>query len=135
MDVTMLASPTVALSQEERTWAMLAHLLSLLGYFGGIAQYVAPLIIYIIYRNQSKFVAFHALQSLYFQLALLVIATAYILLGIVSCGALFFLLPVAGPAFAIGAALYTIFAAVKSHEGEWFEYPIVGRRARRQVEI
>ena len=135
MSVTMLVQPTVALSKEERVWAMLAHLLSLLGYFGGIAQYVAPLIIYLIYRNQSKFVAFHALQSLYFQLALLVIVAAYILLGIVSCGTLFFLLPVTGSVFVVAAALFTIFAAIKTNEGEWFEYPFVGRLARRHVGI
>lgn len=131
----MLVEPTVAIRQEERVWGMLAHLLSLLGYFGGIAQYVAPLAVYLIYRNQSKFVAFHALQSLYFQLMLLAIAAIYLLFGILTCGALFLLLPVIGPAFAVAGAFYSLFAAIKAHEGEWFEYPIVGRWAARQVAV
>jgi hypothetical protein len=129
----MYVQPTTAVRQEERIWGMLAHLLSLLGYFGFIAQYLAPLVVYMIYRNQSKFVAFHALQSLYFQLLLLAVAVGYFFVGILTCGALFALLPVAGPAFVVAGTLYTIFAAIKAHEGEWFEYVIVGRLARRHV--
>ena len=68
-------------------------------------------------------------------MALLGVVVVYLALGIVSCGTLFFPLPLIGPIFAIAAACYTVFAAIKSHEGEWFEYAFVGSWARRQVGI
>lgn len=52
---------------EERTWAMLAHLSVLLnivtGFFGGIAA----IIIYFVYKDRSRLVAYHAMQSFIFQ--------------------------------------------------------------------
>src|SRR5262245_48164067 len=71
----MTASPAMGaeLTSDDRLWAMLAHLAALLGYLGGIIQYVAPLVIFLVYKDKCKFVAFHALQSLFFQLAVLTI--------------------------------------------------------------
>jgi hypothetical protein len=69
-------------TDEERLWAMLAHLLALLGYVVWLGAYIAPLVIYLVYKDKSQFVAFHALQSLFFQLALLVVAAICALLAI-----------------------------------------------------
>ncbi|MGQ9462395.1 MAG: DUF4870 domain-containing protein, partial [Candidatus Fervidibacter sp.] len=60
-------------SDDERLWAMLAHLLTLVGYIVWLGAYVIPLVIYLAFKNKSPFVAFHALQSLFFQLMLLVV--------------------------------------------------------------
>jgi uncharacterized Tic20 family protein len=68
-------------TDEERLWAMLAHLLALLGYVVWLGAYIAPLVIYLVYKDKSQFVAFHALQSLFFQLALLVVAAICALVG------------------------------------------------------
>ncbi len=69
-------------SDEERTWAMLAHLLTLVGYVVWIGAYLVPLVIYLVYKDKSPFVAFHALQSLFFQLALLVVVAILLLLSL-----------------------------------------------------
>jgi uncharacterized Tic20 family protein len=69
-------------TDEERLWAMLAHLLALLGYVVWLGAYIAPLVIYLVYKDKSQFVAFHALQSLFFQLALLVVVAICVLLAI-----------------------------------------------------
>src|SRR5687768_12738889 len=56
---------------EQRTWAMLAHLLALPGLLTlfGWLTWVGPLVVWVCRRKDSPFVAFHALQSLLFQLA------------------------------------------------------------------
>src|SRR5690349_3429082 len=53
-------------TQDERLWAMLSYLLSLL------TGFVAPLVIYIVKRDGSRFVAFHALQAVFVNLVTLV---------------------------------------------------------------
>jgi hypothetical protein len=67
------APATGVLTADDKLWAMLANLSALAGYVVGFGQYIAPLVIYLVYKDKSKFVAFHALQTLYFQLGLLVI--------------------------------------------------------------
>src|SRR5918911_3076642 len=60
-------------AQDERTWSMLAHLSALLNLITGIGGPVAALIIWLVYKDRSQRVAFHALQSLWYQVAWLVI--------------------------------------------------------------
>jgi hypothetical protein len=116
------------LSNDEKLWAMLSHLAALLVYVSAIGQYVAPLVIYLVYKDKSRFVAFHALQSLLFQLALLVVVFLVTVVGFVTCVGFFLLIPLG-----IGALIYNIVAAIKAHNGEWFEYWLVGPFARSQV--
>lgn len=52
---------------EERQWAMFAHFSVLLNLFTGFLGVVAPLIIYMIYKERSRYVAYHSLQSLIMQ--------------------------------------------------------------------
>ena len=126
-------------SQEERLWGMLAHLLALLGYVVWLGAYVAPLVVYLAYKERSRFVAFHALQSLFFQLLVLAVGVGLGLvtavigfltlgLGIVLFLPVFLLLGVAELA-------YVIYAAVRAYNGEFFEYIIVGRPAREIVGV
>lgn len=115
-------------SSDERLWAMLAHLAGILGYLGGIGQYVVPLVIYLVYKDRSQFVAFHALQSLLFQLAVLVAGFAVLILFLATCLGSVLALPLS-----IGALAYAVVAAIRANQGEWFEYWLVGEWARRQV--
>lgn len=120
-------------TDEERLWAMLAHLLALLGYVVWFGAYVAPLVIYLVYKDKSPFVAFHALQSLFFQLALLVVGVICALLAltiVLAC----IVIPVAA-VVAVGALVYIIVAAIKAYNGELFEYWLVGKWARQIVGI
>jgi hypothetical protein len=120
-------------SDEERLWAMLAHLLALLGYVIWIGAYVAPLVVYLVYKDKSQFVAFHALQSLFFQLALLVIGAICVLLAltiVLACIAI----PVIA-LVSVGALAYIIVAAIRAYNGELFEYWLVGKWARQIVGI
>jgi uncharacterized Tic20 family protein len=123
------AAPDAAFpDSDERLWAMLAHLAGILGYLGGIGQYVVPLVIYLTYKERSTFVAFHALQSLYFQLGVLAAGFAVLVIALVTCVGGLLALPLS-----IGALAYAIVAAIRANHGEWFEYWLVGPWARRQV--
>src|SRR5687768_4657048 len=117
-DSTAAPPPSAAaVTDDERLWGMLSHLSSLLVYVSAVGQYVAPLVIYFVYKDKSRFVAFHALQSLFFQLALLVVALVVTGIGLVTCVGFFLLIPLG-----IAALIYNIVAAIKAFNGEWFEY-------------
>jgi len=132
-------------TEDERTFAMLAHVLQ---FFAG---FIPPLVIYLVKRN-SRFVAFHALQALLWQITYFVI----IMLGMMTMFASMFgvIAHQAHSGAANGAppvgffvgfgAFWLIFLAgwivnlflaiyfgIKSYHGEWAAYPILGRWARR----
>jgi len=117
------------LTSDERLWGMLAHLSALLGYVVGLGQYIAPLVIYLVYRERSRFVAFHALQALYFQLALLVLWAIVIILTLITCGlgAIFAVVPI------VLNLVFVLMAAIRANNGEWYELPLVGAIARSSV--
>lgn len=119
-----------SLSADEKLWGMLAHLLTLLGYVVALGQYIAPLVIYLVYKDRSPFVAFHALQALLFQLLALAVLAALGLFTIITLG-LGALLTVP-LMFALGVAMlvYTILAAIAANQGNWYELPFAGRWAR-----
>lgn len=52
---------------EETTWAVMAHLSVLLNLFTGFLGGIAAIVIYFIYKDRSRFVAYHAMQSFIFQ--------------------------------------------------------------------
>lgn len=64
---------------EERTMATLAHLSVLLNLVTGFLGLVGALALYLIYKDRSKYIGFHALQSLLFQLAGMIIPTIVVI--------------------------------------------------------
>ena len=121
-----------SLSVDEKLWGMLAHLLTLLGYVVVVGEYIAPLVIYLVYKDRSRFVAFHALQALFFQLLALAVGIALVLFSVVTLGLGLLLAAPLAIALAIAVLVYTIIAAIQANNGVWYELPIVGRwRATR----
>jgi uncharacterized Tic20 family protein len=116
-----MESPDVAVTQDEKLMAMLSHLL---GFF---TSFVGPLVIYLVKKDSSKFVAFHSLQAVFFQLALLVAGAIAGALVVVLIGLA--LAPLVG----IADLVFCIIACLKSYNGEWYEYPVVGKMARQTV--
>ena len=53
---------------EERTWSMLAHLSVLLNLVTGFLGPIIALVIYLVFRDRSRYVAYHSLQSFLNQL-------------------------------------------------------------------
>jgi uncharacterized Tic20 family protein len=127
-----------SLSADEKLWGMMAHLLTLLGYIvtlGTLGQYIAPLVIYLVYKDRSQFVAFHALQALFFQLLALAVGIALVLFSIVTLGCGILLAVPLGIALAIAVLVYAIIAAIQANNGIWYELPIVGRWARNTLQL
>jgi len=119
---------------DERTWAMLAHLSILLNLISGFLGLLAALVIYLVYKDRSRYVAYHSLQSLFFQLVFwvgggVVVAIAWALTSVLSAilvglcciplALLISLIPVA-------AVVYAIAGAVQCSQGRDFRYWLVG---------
>ncbi len=83
-------SPSAPLSpSDERTWAMLAHLSILINLVSGILGPVAALIIYLVYKDRSRYVAYQSLQALIFQLvawvgAGIIVGASWAIVGVLS---------------------------------------------------
>jgi uncharacterized Tic20 family protein len=136
----------LAPTQDERTMATLAHALQLIG------SWIAPLIIFLV-KRQSRFVSFHALQALLFQVCytILVFMTVAGWFALTfSTLALHFRDKTAPPTafFAFFPLIWLLFAgcgilnlviaivyAIKAGQGEWAEYPFLGRLARKMLRM
>jgi uncharacterized Tic20 family protein len=99
------------LSNDDRTWGMLAHLSPLLaGWLGGFA-FLGPLIIWLIYKDKSAFVADQAKEALNFHIAVMIVALVSII-------------TIIGPVVVvIGAIIFSIMAAMEANKGVWYRYP------------
>jgi uncharacterized Tic20 family protein len=137
---TMNAPSTPALISpgEEHTWAMLAHLSVLVNLFTGVLGPVVALIIYLMFANRSKYVAYHAMQSFLFQLAIwygigvmwgIVGILSALLIGIVLIPFACLLTPLLLLGMAI-APIYGIVGAVQTSQGQDFQYWWVGSWVR-----
>jgi uncharacterized Tic20 family protein len=111
-------------AQDERTWSVLAHLSMFLNLLTGFLGPVAALIIYLVYKDRSSRVAFHALQSMWYQIGWLVIlAVGWILttlLMVVLIG--FVLIPVMA-IVSVVPFIHAGYAAYRLSKGEDFRYP------------
>jgi uncharacterized Tic20 family protein len=123
-------------AQDERTWSMIAHLSVLLSLVTGIGGPIAALVIWLVYKDRSQRVAFHALQSLWYQVAWAVILfvgwSITFILMFVLIG--FLLIPVMAIASLV-PFVHQCYAAYKVYQGVDYRYPIIadmvegGRRA------
>lgn len=115
--------------KDERLWGALAHVIPLVVSYSSSAGWIAALVMYFIFKDRSRFVAFNALQVLYFHALLFVAVLVSIPLMFVLVG--FLILAVV----AVAALVLTIIGAIKASNGEVWEYPVVGKWARSTVGI
>ena len=123
---------------DERLWAMLAHLSVLLNLVTGFLGVAAALIIYLVYRDRSRYVAYQALQALIFQLIFwagggLLIGLVWAIVGVLIAVLVGLLLvpfaviaTIVLAAFPLIAVVYGIIAAIQCNNGEDFRYWLVG---------
>ncbi len=135
---------------DERTMATLAQVLQV------IAGWIAPLIIFFV-KRQSRFVTFHALQVLLFEgvyliLTMFAFGAFFITMTLgVSLGhwgahqgssnpptLLFLFVGLFMMAFVLSLLLKLVLAVIygiKASNGQWAEYPLLGRLSRRILNI
>ena len=116
----------VGMSEDERTWSMIAHLSVLLNLITGLGGPVAALIIWLVYKDRSQRIAFHALQSLWYQIAWIVILAVgwsiTVVLMFVLIG--FLLIPVM-MLVSLVPFIHQCYAAYKVYQGVDYRYPII----------
>lgn len=119
---------------EERQWAMLAHLGVLANLVSGFLGPVVPLVIYMIYKERSRYVAYQSLQALIFQLIWwigggILTGIAWAITGALSAVVIGLLcIPFACliSAMPLVALVYGIYGGIQTNQGQDFKYWLVG---------
>ena len=126
--------PTPLTPSEERSWAMLAHLSILLNLVTGLLGLVGALVIYLVYQNRSRYVAYHALQSLIFQLIVwlgggILTGVAWAITGVLSAvlvGLLCIPFALAISIIPLAGVVYGVIGGIQCNQGQDFRYWLVG---------
>jgi uncharacterized Tic20 family protein len=112
---------TIAATQDERTWGMLAHLSAFSGFLVPLGGVIGPLVVWLIKRDQSAFVADQGKEALNFNISVLLAAIVCGVLVLIFIGILL------GVALFIFWLTMTIIAGIKASEGVRYRYPITLR--------
>jgi uncharacterized Tic20 family protein len=109
-------------ASETRTWTVLCHASALLGFFVPWAGHIlAPLIVWLIKRDESAEVNEHGKESLNFQISMLIYSIISGILCLIIVG------------FALLAILHllnvvlVIIASIRASEGKLYRYPFTIR--------
>lgn len=119
---------------EERQWAMIAHLGVLVNLVTGLLGPAVPLIIYMLYKDRSRYVAYQSLQALIFQIIWwigggILTGIAWAITGALSAILIGILcIPFACilslmPLVALG---YGVYAGIQTNQGQDFKYWLIG---------
>jgi uncharacterized protein len=135
MNETATAPPsaTSAPTDEEKKWALFAHLSILVGglvTFGWAASFgsfIGPLIIWLIQKDKMPFVADQAKEALNFGITLTLACFVLLMLTIFSLGLGALITIPAFMAIGIAALVLVIIAAIKANEGVAYRYPVALR--------
>lgn len=102
-------TPLVPPTSDEKTMALLSHVLTI------VASFLAPLIIYLVKKDESAFITSHAKESLNFQITVIL---AIIVLCITVIGILLVWL------VGIASLVFVIIATIRASEGKLYKYPV-----------
>jgi uncharacterized Tic20 family protein len=123
---TYTAGTTEAMNaQDERLWSILAHVSVIIAPIGA-------LIIWLVYKDKSERVRFHALQALWYQVAWFGLFVAYFLvatiLSIVTLGIAAVILFPLMMILPLAPLAHGCYAAYKVSQGADYRYPFVADR-------
>src|ERR687898_1416957 len=112
-------------AQEERTLSVLSHLSMFLNLLTGFLGPVAALIIWLLFKDRSRKVAFHALQSMWYQIGWLVIlAVGWTVTGLLTMILIGFLLIPVMAVVSVVPFVHAAYAAYRAGNGEEYRYPV-----------
>jgi hypothetical protein len=114
-------SSSVSLSKEEKNWAMYCHLSGLAGVLIPLGNIVAPLIIWVLKRDEMPFLNDQGKEALNFQISVTIYLFVSAILILVIVG-IFLLI-----AIGLFSTIFTIIAAVKAADGVKYRYPLTIR--------
>jgi uncharacterized Tic20 family protein len=128
MDPLPQTGSPVAAAPNVRTWCMLAHLSALVGLFIPMANVVAPLIVWLLKRDQSPEIDEHGKESVNFQISMFIyvvglsVVTFFLLFIVIGV----FLVPVVA-LLCLADVVFVIIASIKANEGQLYRYPMTIR--------
>jgi uncharacterized protein len=110
-------------ASDDQLWALLSYLVAF------VASIIGPLVIYLIKMNESRYVRYHAAQSLNMGITAVIYALGGTIAGIVVTvfthgWALLVLVPLF-IAFAIAHLVFLILGAVAANRGELYRVPVI----------
>ena len=118
--------PVSMSAQQEKSWSVLAHLSLFLNLFTGFLGPVAALVIWLVYKDRSQKVAFHALQSMWYQVAWLVILGAgWAFTGLLMMVLIGFLLVPVMALLTLVPFVHAAYAAYRVSRGDDYRYSFV----------
>ena len=105
-------------SKDERTWAMLCHFSAFAGLIFPFGNFLAPLIIWLIKKEELEFVEDQGKEVFNFQISM----TIYLLISGILCIILIGIPIIIG--LVIFCFIITIIAAISANDGKSYRYPI-----------
>jgi uncharacterized Tic20 family protein len=118
----VVASPSLVLpSEEERQWALFAHLAAFSGFVIPFGSIIGPLVIWLIKKDTMPFVNDQGKEALNFNITVAIALAISWVLVFLLIG--FVLLP----AVAIFWLVFVIIGTIKAHEGVAYRYPFILR--------
>ena len=126
---------------DEHTWAMLAHLSVLLNLVSGFLGIVAALLIYLVFKSRSKYVAYQSMQAFIFQLIWwfgggILTGIAWAITGslmLVIVGLVLIPLACAISFIPMASLVYGVVGAVQCNNGQDFKYWLIGDWVRGEL--
>lgn len=111
-----MTQTTSPLTSDEKLWVILCHISALLG-----VGFVLPLIVYLVKKDDSETIGYHAKEALNFHISLFLYALVCVPLTMVLIGVpMLMLLGLAG-------IILAIVATIKGSEGVRYRYPYILR--------
>jgi len=99
-------------SGDDKTFALIAHLSIY------VATFIGPLVMWLIFKDKSAYIKFHAMQALIFQGALWILSVIIGAISVVTCG-------FGGVLYAVLIPLFFVplYGAYLAYDGQWSGFP------------
>ena len=117
----MSPQPSGMPSNDERQWAMLAHLSGLAMYIFPLGNVIAPLVVWLMKKDQMPFVDDQGKEAINFQISMAIYTIVSLLTMCIFIGF------VTTPILAVVHIVFTIIGGLKANQGEYYRYPLTIR--------
>ncbi|QST02858.1 DUF4870 domain-containing protein (plasmid) [Pontibacillus sp. ALD_SL1] len=111
---------------DEKKYSVMLHLSQMIGLVipMPLITLVAPLVLWLVKKEESSMINDHGREAVNFQLSLLIYGIAFMVFTIVTLGVGMVTGFILLPAYYIVTILFPILAAVKASEGKDYKYPL-----------
>ncbi len=117
--------PVKKISQEEKTYAAVLHLSQIVGsWLFALGSIFLPLVLWLIKKDESKFIDENGKEVLNFQLSLYIYFIILIILSVVTLGLLLIVLLPLLLVFEFIIILFAVIGAIRAADGKIYRYPL-----------